>query len=194
MTISALQRQGPRQRYNEVLLRETLVRLLRTLDFLHTVANVVHTGMLENSIRFIVVQCAICIELISHADIKTTNIMLTVDDESMLTDFERAEQDDPAPRKVIDANRTTYCSRKFRFPKEGLWGEPVLCDFGQARIGRVHQGDIQPEIYKALEVLFEMEWSYSVDIWNVGVMVSTLLIDQYLKVQSPYCGSLRALF
>lgn len=67
MTISALQRQGPRQRYNEVLLRETLVRLLRTLDFLHTVANVVHTGMLENSIRFIVVQCAICIE---HADVK----------------------------------------------------------------------------------------------------------------------------
>ena len=98
--------------------------------------------------------------------------MLTVDDESMLTDFEKAEQDDPAPRKVIDANRTVYCSRKFRFPKDGLWGEPILCDLGQARIGSVHRGDIQPEIYKAPEVLFEMEWSYSVDIWNVGVMVS----------------------
>lgn len=53
MTISALQRQGLRQRYNEKLLRETLIRLFRALDFLHNVANVVHTGMPENSIRFI---------------------------------------------------------------------------------------------------------------------------------------------
>ena len=52
ITVSALQRQGLRQRYNEVLLRETLLRLFRALDFRHTVANVVHTGMLEISIRF----------------------------------------------------------------------------------------------------------------------------------------------
>lgn len=99
--------------------------------------------------------------------------MLTVDDESILTAFEKAEQDQPTPRKIIDANRTIYASREFCFPKSGLWGEPVLCDFGQCRIGRVHRGDIQPEIYKAPEVLFEMEWSYPADIWNVGVMVST---------------------
>ena len=50
MTVSALQRRGLHQRYNVVLLRETLVRLFRALDFLHTVANVVHTGKLEDSI------------------------------------------------------------------------------------------------------------------------------------------------
>lgn len=109
--------------------------------------------------------------------------MLAVSDESMFTDFENAEQDDQMPRKVIDANRTIYCSRKFRFPKDALWGEPVLCDFGQARIGRTHRGIIQPEVYKAPEVLFEMDWSYSVDIWNVGVMVSTLLIFQYYSAE-----------
>lgn len=50
MTVSTLQRQGLRQRYNEELLRETLIRLFRALDFLHHVANVVHTGMLGNPI------------------------------------------------------------------------------------------------------------------------------------------------
>jgi serine/threonine protein kinase len=113
--------------------------------------------------------------LISHADVKATNIMLTIDDESLLADFEKAEQDEPSPRKIIDADRTIYTSRELRVPNAGLWGEPVLCDFGQARIGRVHRGDIQPAIYKALEVLFEMEWNHKVDIWNVGVMVSTVL-------------------
>ena len=49
MTIGALQKRGLRQRYNEVLLRETLLRLFRALDFLHTEADVVHTGNLKHS-------------------------------------------------------------------------------------------------------------------------------------------------
>lgn len=126
------------------------------------------------------------IGLTSHLDIKAANIMLSIKDESMLADFEKAEHNDPMPRKVIDSDRTIYSTRQFRFPKDGLWGEPVLCDFGQARIGKVNRGDIQPDIYKAPEVLFEMEWSHSVDIWNVGVMVSSLL--KCLAFQSPYGG------
>ncbi|MCJ1466514.1 hypothetical protein MMC07_005133 [Pseudocyphellaria aurata] len=143
MTIDALQRQGLSKRLNEVILREILYRLFQALDFLHTVANVVHT------------------------DVKATNIMLSIGDESMLNDFAKAEQDDPTPGKIINANRTIYCSRKFRFPKEALWGVPVLCDFGESRIGETHHGIIQPEVYRAPEVLFEMGWSYSVDIWNI---------------------------
>ena len=51
----------------------------------------------------------------------------------------------------------------------------MLCDFGEARRGDVENGDdIQPEVYRAPEVILEMKWSYSVDIWNVGVMVSRL--------------------
>jgi hypothetical protein len=51
MTVSALQKRGLGQRYNELLLRETLLRLFRALDFLHTEADVVHTGKLENRSR-----------------------------------------------------------------------------------------------------------------------------------------------
>lgn len=98
--------------------------------------------------------------------------MLTVDDESLFTEFEQAEIEEPSPTKVINETRTIYGSRKFGLPKNSLWGQPVLCDFGEARIGQSHKGLIQPELYRAPEVLFNMEWGYGVDIWNVAVLVS----------------------
>jgi hypothetical protein len=75
--------------------------------------------------------------------------MLTIDDASILDDFEQAEAQSPSLRKVIDKERTIYGSRKLRLPKDGLWGHPVLCDFGEARIGGSHKGLIQPELYRA---------------------------------------------
>jgi len=97
--------------------------------------------------------------------------MLTIDDESILEDFEKAEQEEPSPAKVIDNTRIIYGSRKLRLPSNSLWGQPVLCDFGEARIGKSHKGLIQPELYRAPEVLFNMEWGSSVDIWNVASLV-----------------------
>ncbi|KAI7298659.1 hypothetical protein KC315_g17949 [Hortaea werneckii] len=100
--------------------------------------------------------------------------MLTIDDESLLPTFEQAEASDPSPRKVIDDTRTVYGSREFGLPKDSLWGQPVLCDFGEARIGPgPHKGLIQPELYRAPEVLFDMGWDSSADIWNVAAMAVT---------------------
>ena len=97
--------------------------------------------------------------------------MLSVDDESLLPEFERAEVEGPSPTKVVNESLTIYGSRKLGLPKDSLWGQPVLCDFGEARMGRTHKGLIQPELYRAPEVLFNMEWDSSVDIWNVAVLV-----------------------
>lgn len=124
------------------MFKETLLCILQALDFLHREGNVVHT------------------------DIKATNIMLRIDDESILEDFEKAEQQSPSPEKVVGKNRTIYTSRRLRLPHDDLWGQPVLCDLGLARIGRAHTGLIQPEIYRAPEVLFDMGWGHSADIWN----------------------------
>ena len=107
-----------------------------------------------------------------ETDINASNVMLTVDDESILNDFEKAEADEPSPMKVIDDVRTIYGSRKLGLPTDSLWGQPVLCDFGEARIGESHRGLIQPELYRAPEVLFELEWRTSADIWNLAVLVS----------------------
>jgi serine/threonine-protein kinase SRPK3 len=48
-----------------------------------------------------------------------------------------------------------------------------LCGFGEARIGAPHAyAEIQPEIYKAPEILMQFEWGHGVDIWNAGCLVS----------------------
>ncbi|KAF4189990.1 hypothetical protein CNMCM7927_005800 [Aspergillus lentulus] len=99
--------------FDILLLKMTAKRLLLTLDFLHTEAEIIHT------------------------DLKTDNLMLTLEDETMLLDCAKAEAEDPSPRKNIDDSRTIYKSRKFRRPTGGKrYGLPVLCDFGEARIGK----------------------------------------------------------
>lgn len=97
--------------------------------------------------------------------------MLTINDESILRDFEVNEIEEPSPMKTIGDGRIIYGSRKLGLPKDAMWGQPALCDFGEARIAGPHRGLIQPELYRAPEVLFNMEWNSSADIWNVGVLV-----------------------
>lgn len=49
---------------------------------------------------------------------------------------------------------------------------PILCDFGEVRFGeKEYAGIIQPQQYRAPEVLLEIPWSFKVDIWNVGTYV-----------------------
>lgn len=73
--------------------------------------------------------------------------MLTIEDENILSDFEKAELEHPYPRKAINSKRTIYASRGFRRPKNHAWGHPVLCDLGEARIRSSHaHEEIQPEI------------------------------------------------
>ena len=102
----------------------------------------------------------------------------------MLSDFVQNEIRSPSSRKKTDESRTLYQSRQFRRPaaKKG-YGLPVLCDFGEARIGQSHKGLIQPELYRAPEVLFNMEWGCSVDIWNVAVLVSLLSSGSIFSAQ-----------
>jgi Leu/Phe-tRNA-protein transferase len=99
--------------------------------------------------------------------------MLTIEDENVLMDFEMAERDHPSSWKVIDDKRMIYVSRDFRRPRNQAWGYPVLCDFGEARIGGSYSHEwIQPEVYRAPEIIMEMSWSHSVDIWNTSCLVS----------------------
>lgn len=69
-------------------------------------------------------------------DLKTDNLMLSLEDDSMLADFAKAEEDHPTPYKKIDESRSIYRSCRFRPPRGGKgYGLPILCDFGEARIG-----------------------------------------------------------
>ncbi|KAK9415426.1 putative Protein kinase domain-containing protein [Seiridium unicorne] len=119
-------------------------------------------------------QLAVLVNLLNlrKGYIKADNIMFGIQDDSVFEAFEEEELQNPSPRKLL-TDRTVYASRALRTPKE--WGAPVLCDFGSAVSGEgEHLEDIQPDIYRAPEVILQIPWTYSVDIWNVGCMVGTL--------------------
>lgn len=100
-------------------------------------------------------------------DIQPNNILLGIEDDSILSKYEQAEVEAPVPRKTLK-DRTVYLSR----PLPMSYGTPVLCDLGEARLGIDQQrGDIMPDIYRAPEVILDMSWDYKVDIWNVGMVV-----------------------
>ncbi|KAJ5948102.1 protein kinase [Penicillium verhagenii] len=130
----------------EVLVKPILIHILLALDFLHTEAKIV------------------------HADLQENNIMLSVEDESILVAFDEAERSSPSPRKIVD-DRVIYLSRGLEIPK--VHGRPILANFGEARFSSslgTQWEDIQPLIYRAPEVLLRMPWDEKVDIWNLGVL------------------------
>lgn len=94
-----------------------------------------------------------------------------IDDESVFAEYEKDGFEHPMPRKVV-GGRTIYLSR----PMPLTFGPPVLCDFSEARFGdEEHRDDMKPDIYRAPEVILGMKWGYKVDIWNVAMVVSSLL-------------------
>ncbi|KAJ5712315.1 protein kinase [Penicillium malachiteum] len=130
----------------EDLLKPTLIHILLALDFLHTELGVVHT------------------------DIQEDNIMLGVEDESILVDFEEAELSNPSPRKVVDG-RVLYASRDLGIPK--IHGRPILSDFGEARFSSTLEKrweDVQSLVYRAPEVILRIPWDEKIDIWNLGTL------------------------
>ncbi|KAK3706203.1 hypothetical protein LTR37_012904 [Vermiconidia calcicola] len=114
-----------------------------------------------------------------HAlDIKGDNILQEIEDNSILEDFVQDELEHPAPRNFV-AGKTIYATRLFNLPKE--FGAAVLSDFGSAERGdEVRHRNAQPEVYRSPEVMLKADWSYPVDIWNVGVMIWDLFEDKHM--------------
>ncbi|KFY92746.1 hypothetical protein V500_04049 [Pseudogymnoascus sp. VKM F-4518 (FW-2643)] len=157
-----LERRGV-DRLPEDLLRVILQRLLLALDYLHTDRQLIHT------------------------DIKSDNILHYIEDTSILAAFEEAEVSQPSPRKKA-ADREIYVSRTLDMPKS--FGEPVLCDFGNAVYGtKINDDDAYPNIYRCPEVMLQLPWSYSADIWNVGTMIWDIFEGKHLfNGQDPKQG------
>ncbi|KAJ2987540.1 hypothetical protein NUW58_g4449 [Xylaria curta] len=147
-------RRNPVMRLPAPVLAGVLQRLFLALDFLHSECSIIHT------------------------DIKADNIMFGIGDDSVFSAFEKKELSDPSSRKVL-GDRTIYLSRELSMPKK--LGAPVLCDFGSAVCGdEDHQEDVQPNIYRAPEVVLEAPWTYKIDIWNSGCMVWDLFEGGHL--------------
>lgn len=94
----------------------------------------------------------------------------------MLDEYVKAQADHPMPRKRTNG-RNIYLSHNDFGDLKSYVMLPKIVDFGLAQqvVGKdLLRHPIQPPLYHAPEVLLGIPWSYSADIWNLGVLVRSL--------------------
>lgn len=160
LTLTDFRNLLPGRAVEQDFLQYTVYFLLQAIEFLHR-ADVVHTGLNYHDSPPSIVRAD------GVADISPNNILMGVQDHTLFETIEHAELAHPSPRKVLP-DRTIYLSSKL----DPTAGPLTLCDFGAARIGQKHIGDVMPDFYRAPEVILGSKWDHKIDIWSVGVMVS----------------------
>ncbi|KAI1123234.1 kinase domain protein [Nemania abortiva] len=155
-TLFRFQRRCPYHRLPAPIFKLYAYSLLQALDYLHT-------------------EC-----LLIHTDIKDDNIMVTVEHDSVLSDFASAQEKISHPRHIHkEDGRVTFLSQNDFGPLRGSRLLPELGDFNLAFPGLGgglgHLSPIQSHRYRAPEVLLGTPWTYSADIWNLGLLLWNLL-------------------
>ncbi|KAJ6084465.1 protein kinase domain protein [Penicillium sp. IBT 16267x] len=108
-------------------------------------------------------------------DLKLENIMVSFEDPTVLADFINSQLENPMASKIDSTGRPAYQSRNDFGPLKSLRSIPQLVDFGLAT--RLEEDDdwgvlpIQPDHYRAPEVILGNGWQMPADIWNLGVLL-----------------------
>ncbi|KMP07488.1 hypothetical protein CIHG_00348 [Coccidioides immitis H538.4] len=112
------------------------------------------------------------------------NFLLGFEDSGVLESYARQQESNPAPF-WDDGGRPVFQSRPdFGHLRKGV-GLVQISDFSAAVFGNVpkpHNHDIQPQPFRAPEVLLKATWTYSADIWNLGTMVCMALRKMLARV------------
>ncbi|KAK7676386.1 hypothetical protein QCA50_020649 [Cerrena zonata] len=161
-----------RYRYDEecipgLLVGQLMKQCISALSYLHDECHVIHTGM--NYMN------DFCGANLTHRllDIKLDNILIGIQDISTLDELVEEERQTPSPRKIYP-DRIIYKTRICTTFTD-LTMHTELSDFDGAV--RVTAGQeffnfpIQPLHYRAPEVILGAPWTYSADIWNMGVLL-----------------------
>ncbi|GAQ10370.1 SRSF protein kinase 3 [Aspergillus lentulus] len=147
--------------------------LLVGLDYLHSECKVVHT------------------------DLKLGNVLMSFENENILANFIKRQQ--PMQYKVDgESGRTIYrCHNDFgaldgraiknMIPKIADFGLAISLDKLSTRDGMVGEQigiyPIQPDYYRAPEVILGCGWDFKADIWNFGVLLWNILGSKELFQQ-----------
>ncbi|PYH66128.1 kinase-like protein [Aspergillus vadensis CBS 113365] len=159
------QRRFKGDRFTLPMVKAYILILLAGLDYLHSVCKVVHT------------------------DLKLDNILIAFENENILPKFVKEQEEAQSMQCKTDpeTGRVIYrCHNNFGpLDPSGLGNiYPQITDFGAATLlgtggddGAVQLGTrpIQPDYYRAPEVILGCGWSYSADIWNLGVIIWNIL-------------------
>ncbi|KAJ3538815.1 hypothetical protein NM208_g5740 [Fusarium decemcellulare] len=145
------------------LIKAYLRILLEGLDYMHSQCRVIHT------------------------DLKLDNIMVTFENQSTIDAYLQGQATHPMARKDVGDRILYRCHNDFGPVLAGL-GKiiPQITDFGLAQRGDkagplIHP--IQPNEFRAPEVLLGIGWSYGADMWNFGAMIWELLSGRSLFYQ-----------
>ncbi|KAK2807680.1 hypothetical protein FQN51_000117 [Onygenales sp. PD_10] len=128
-----------------------LQMVLQAVDYLHSECHVIHT------------------------DLKPDNIMMKLEDNELLDRDARDEFfENPLPQKQSEDGRTIYLSRRNYGAPKSIYAIVEITDFDLSVRGDgpyQHSGCIQAEVYRAPEVIVDAGFTYSADIWSLGVML-----------------------
>jgi len=105
--------------------------------------------------------------------------MLGFEDSSVIDDYVREQEEHHPLYKEVDGHRIYQSRADFGSLRKGV-RLVKISDFGAAVFGNVstpHCHDIQPDQFCAPEVLLKAGWTYSADIWNLGMVVRTYGIE-----------------
>ncbi|KAM5457359.1 hypothetical protein MaudCBS49596_000554 [Microsporum audouinii] len=112
---------------------------------------------------------------IRTGDLKLENIMMGFEDPAVASDFMGSVFDQPMQHKVDSTGRPIYrCHNDFG-PLRALRSIPKIADFGLST--RLDCSDdwgiypIQPDHYRAPEVILGCGWRMGADIWNLGTLL-----------------------
>lgn len=101
--------------------------------------------------------------------------MVTLENQDVIKDFVEQNIDLPMQQKTDSTGRTVYlCHNNFGHLQSFTGFLPMIIDFGLAKRlepGELGHHPIQPDPLRAPEVILGCGWTYSADIWNLGVLV-----------------------
>lgn len=109
--------------------------------------------------------------------------MVSFEDPTVLADFIASQLETPMAFKIDSTGGPVYQSRNDFGPLKSLRSIPQLVDFGLAT--RLEEDDdwgvwpIQPDHYRAPEVILGNGWQMPADIWSFGVLVRTVVLQNW---------------
>ncbi|KAG5291538.1 protein kinase [Histoplasma ohiense] len=106
-------------------------------------------------------------------DLKSDNILIALRDESLLDIIAHDEFKHPLPQKILEDWIIYLSQNEFSLQIKGI-ERSVITDFDLAVHGDVphlYYHTIQADDYCAPEIILTADWSYSADIWNLGVLI-----------------------
>lgn len=103
-------------------------------------------------------------------DLKLDNILMSFEDDSIPQDKVQELQHSEHLFKETSHRRVFQSCGDFG-PLKSYLSAPMIADFGSAEHADDGAYPIQPDAYRAPEVLLGWGWSSSADIWNLGNLV-----------------------